>query len=42
MLEDAQKRVNSRESMKCIARDMGIPESTLWKRLKDMSKKHVE
>jgi Zn-dependent peptidase ImmA (M78 family) len=42
MLGDAQKRVNNRESMMRIARDMGIPESTLRKRLKDVSKKQVE
>jgi DNA-binding Lrp family transcriptional regulator len=35
LLEDARKRVNNRESMRSIARDMGIPESTLRKRLKD-------
>jgi DNA-binding Lrp family transcriptional regulator len=42
MLEDAQKRVNNHESMRTIARNMGIPESTLRKRLKGVSNKHVE
>jgi hypothetical protein len=42
MLEEAQKRVNNHESMRIIARDMGIPENILRKRQKDVSNKHVE
>jgi lambda repressor-like predicted transcriptional regulator len=42
MLEDAQKRVNNHGSMRSISRHKGIPQSTLRKRLKNTTKKHVE
>jgi FixJ family two-component response regulator len=42
ILDDIEKRVNNHESMRNIARDMGIPESTIRKRRKDVSIKHVE